>query len=264
MNRLALPLVILLAIAIAVAAAWYVLNRGFRAGDGRAGIEVTSEQRTLPPFTRLQIDGMADITLVQGETESVRYEAAGKGERVTVEVRDGTLHIGSRSTRGFWGFLFGGGSRAVRATIAFRKLEAVDVSGAVKLRADGWTADKVAFSVSGEGALRIDGLDVKELAIAVSGTVKAELAGRATEQRIAISGAGNYRAPELASDNARVAVSGAGKVLVNVAKTLKIAIAGAGTVEYIGDPKVTQEISGVGRVRRREATREAFPAHAIA
>ncbi len=94
--------------------------------------------------------------------------------------------------------------------------------------------------------------------------MKAEIAGRATEQRIAISGAGNYRAPELTSDSAKVAVSGAGKVLVNVAKTLKIAIAGAGTVEYIGDPKVTQDISGVGRVRRREAAREAFPAHAIA
>ena len=264
MNRLALPLVILLAIAIAVAAAWYVLDRGFRNGDIGTGGEVTSEQRSLPPFTRLEIGGMADITLVQGDTESIRYEAAGKGEKVTVGVQNGTLSIGSRSTRGFWGFLFGGGTRSVKATITFRKLEAVDVSGAVKLRADGWKADQLAFSVSGEGTLHIDGLDVKELKIAASGTVKAELAGRATEQRIAISGAGNYRAPELTSDSARVAVSGAGKVLVNVAKTLKIAIAGAGTVEYIGDPKVTQEISGVGRVRRREAAREAYPAHGIA
>jgi hypothetical protein len=114
---------------------------------------------------------------------------------------------------------------------------------------------EVAFAVSGEGALRIEGLDVKELAIAVSGTVKAEIAGRAAEQRIAISGAGNYRAPELASDSAKVAVSGAGKVLVNVAKTLKIAIAGAGTVEYIGDPKVTQDISGGAASGTRGSTR---------
>jgi Putative auto-transporter adhesin, head GIN domain len=264
MSRLVLPVLILLAIAFAVAAAWYVVDRGFRIGDGAAGGEVTSEQRTLPPFTRLEVGGIADITLVQGDTEAIRYEASGKGERVRVEVRDGTLHIDSPSSRGFFGFLLGGGSRAVRATITFRKLEKVDVSGAVKLRAEGWKADRLAFTVSGEGTLRIEGLDVKELVIAVSGTVKAEIAGRAAEQRIAISGAGNYRAPELASDSAKVAVSGAGKVLVNVAKTLKIAIAGAGTVEYIGDPKVTQDISGVGRVRRREAAREALPAHAIA
>jgi hypothetical protein len=34
MNRLALPLLILLAIAFTVAAAWYVLDRGFRVSDG--------------------------------------------------------------------------------------------------------------------------------------------------------------------------------------------------------------------------------------
>ena len=28
---------------------------------------------------------------------------------------------------------------------------------------------------------------------------------------------------------------------------------------YVGDPKVTQEVSGVGRVRRRESAHEGFP-----
>ncbi len=261
MKRLALPLVILLAIAVAVAAAWFVLDRGFRSGGAARGSEVTAEQRALPPFTRLAVGGMADITLVQGTAESVRFEAPAKQmDRIRIEVRDGTLHIASATSGGFMSFLFGGSPRPLRATITFRDLEAVDVSGAVKLKADGWTADKLKFSVSGEGTLRITGLDVKELAVAASGAVKAELAGRATEQRIAISGAGDYRAAGLASDSARVAVSGAGKVLVNVAKTLKIAIAGAGSVEYIGDPKVTQDISGVGRVRRRESAHDAFPA----
>ena len=57
-------------------------------------------------------------------------------------------------------------------------------------------------------------------------------------------------------------MSGAGKVFVNAARTLKVSISGAGTVDYLGDPKVTQEISGMGRVKRREAARE--PSHEIA
>jgi hypothetical protein len=204
---------------------------------------------------------VADITLVQGASDAVRFEAPARQKgRVRIEVRDGTLHVDSAPSGRFLSFLFGGSARPLRATITFRQLEAVEVSGAVKLRAEGWKAEKLAFSVSGEATLRIAGLDVDELALSASGAVKADVAGRATEQRIAISGAGNYRAAELASDSARVAVSGAGKVLVNVAKTLKVAIAGAGSVEYIGDPTVTQDISGVGRVRRREAAREAFPA----
>ncbi len=101
--------------------------------------------------------------------------------------------------------------------------------------------------------MRITDLDCRDLAIAASGAVKAEIAGRAIDQRIAISGAGDYRAAGLASDNARVSVSGAGKVIVNAAKTLKVSISGAGSVDYLGDPKVTQDISGMGRVKRRES-----------
>ncbi len=261
MKRLILPLLVLFAIAAAVAAAWYVLDRGFRGGGAGRGGELTSEERALPPFTRLAVGGIADITLVQGAAESVRFETSARQKgRVHIEVRDGTLHVDSAPSGRFLSFLFGGGPRPLRATITFRDLEAVDVSGAVKLRAEGWKAEKVAFSVSGEATLRIADLDVRELALSASGAVKADLAGRATAQRIEISGAGDYRAAGLASDSARVAVSGAGKVLINVAKTLKVAIAGAGTVEYLGDPTVTQDISGVGRVRRREAARDASPA----
>lgn len=264
MKRLILPLVVLLAIAAAVAAAWFTLDRAFRAGGTTVrGGEMTTEQRTLPPFTQLSVGGLADITLVQGAAEQVEFEVPAKQMgQVRIEVRDGTLHVDSGKTGNFWSFLFRGSPRPIRATITFRELNAVDVSGSVKLRADGWKADKLALSVSGEGALHITGLDTKELVIAASGAVKAEVAGRATDQRIAISGAGDYRAPALASDNARVAVSGAGKVFVNAAKTLKVSISGAGSVDYLGDPKVTQEISGMGRVKRREAAQE--PSRAIA
>jgi hypothetical protein len=263
MKRLVLPLVVLLAIAAAVAAAWFVLNRSFGGGGSLRGGEMTSEQRTLPPFTGIAIDGLAEVTLVQGSAEEIRFDIPAKQlGRVRVNVRDGTLHIENGSTGNFWTLLLGGSMRPLRATITFRDLDRVEVAGSVKLRVDGWKTEKLALSVSGEGTMRITGLDTKELAIAASGAVKAEIAGRATDQRIAISGAGDYRAAGLVSDNARVAVSGAGKVFVNAAKTLKVSISGAGSVDYLGDPKVTQEISGMGRVKRRESARESL--HGIA
>jgi hypothetical protein len=51
-------------------------------------------------------------------------------------------------------------------------------------------------------------------------------------------------------------VSGAGRVLVHVEKTLAIGLSGAASVEYIGNPKVTQQVSGAARIKRREATVE--------
>src|SRR5439155_1439292 len=230
MKRLVLPLIVLLAIAAAVAAAWFALDRGFRGAGTVRGGETTSVQRSLPPFTRIVVDGLADITLVQGAVETVSFEAPAKQvARVRMDVRDGTLRIDNASSGNFWSFLLGGRTRPIRATVTFRDLNAVDISGSVKLRADGWKTDKLALLVSGEGTLRIADLDTRELAISASGAVKAEIAGRATDQRIAISGAGDYRAAGLASDNARVAVSGAGKVFVNAAKTLKVSISGAGS-----------------------------------
>jgi hypothetical protein len=266
MKRLVLPLVLLLAIAAAVVAAWYVLGRGFPHGGGRVparGGEMATEVRALPPFTKMAVDGLAEVTLVQGTTESISLEAPAKQMRAVVaDVRNGTLHLASGESREWWGFLFGGAQRGIRATVTFRDLGEVKVSGAVKLRADGWKTDNLALGVSGAASLRIAGLETKSLAVAGSGAVKAEIAGRATEQRIAISGAGDYRAANLASENARVSVSGAGKVVVNAAKSLKVSISGAGSVDYLGDPQVTKEVSGAGRVRRRESAFRALPGDA--
>ena len=260
MKRLVLPLALLVAIAAAVAAAWFFLDRSFRAGGASRGGELTSEQRALPPFSRLVVGGVADITLVQGAAEAVKFEAPTKQMgRVRVEVRDGTLHIANGNTGHFLSFLFGGSTRPLRATITFRDLQAVEIAGEAKLRAEGWKAERLAISISGDGTVRIAGLDTKDLTISASGAVKADISGRATDQRLSISGAVDYRAAGLASENTRVSVSGAAKVFVNATKTLKVSISGAGSVDYLGDPKVTQDISCMGRVKRRESAQYAVP-----
>ena len=59
----------------------------------------------------------------------------------------------------------------------------------------------------------------------------------------------------------RVAVSGApevalaralGKAVVNASNSLAVDISGAGKVEYLGEPKLRQTISGIGKIARRD------------
>ena len=149
--------------------------------------------------------------------------------------------------------------RPARVTVTYRGIEAISAAGAVKLRADRLKTDRLKVSASGATSLKISDLDTKELSVIGSGAIKVELIGRATTQAISISGAGDYRAGELVSDDATVNVSGVGRVVVQAEKTLKIGLSGAGSVEYIGNPKVTQKVSGAGRVKRRDAA-EALPA----
>lgn len=248
MNRTALPLLILAALVIAIGAAWYVLDRGF----GHGGGELTAEPRALAPFTKIVVEGQVDVTLVQGPTESANVEAPSRQlRRVSTVVRDGTLLIASNDSRRWWSSLFGGSLRPARVTVTFRELDGVRASGAVKLKAGGLKSDKLAVSVSGAASLRVAGLDVNELSVTGSGAIKADLAGRATEQTIAISGAGDYRAASLVSERANVSVSGAGRVVINAEKALKVGLSGAASVEYLGNPQVTQQITGAGRVKKR-------------
>jgi len=241
---------ILAAMAIAVSLAWFYLLGSFRGGG-----EMVTEQHPLPPFNQVIVEGFADVNLVQGTSEAVRIEAGSKQLASTLaQVANGTLTISNGAVRSWWTGFFGLGGRGARITVSFRDIDAVIAAGAVKIRAEGVKADRLKVSASGATSLRIGNLNAKELSVTGSGAMRAELSGRVVEQRVSISGAADYRAAELASDDARVSVSGAGRVVVQVEKTLRIGLSGAGSVEYIGEPKVTQSISGAGRVKRRDAS----------
>jgi hypothetical protein len=180
---------------------------------------------------------------------------------VTADVRQGTLHVSSRETRRWWNALLGrGGGGAVRVTVTYRDIDSIDLSGAVRLTASGLQARAIGIAASGGSSVRLDDLSTQLLRVSGDGALKARLSGEATEQRVSISGAAEYEAGNLASDRARVDVSGVGHVVLRVAKSLTASISGAGSIEYYGDPQVEQHVSGVGRVKRREASAPA-PQH---
>ena len=76
MRRFALPFVILAAVFVAAALAWITLTRV----SGAGGNEMTTEIRVVDPFDRVEINGRADVTLVQGDKEAVTVEAAARGQ----------------------------------------------------------------------------------------------------------------------------------------------------------------------------------------
>jgi hypothetical protein len=78
-----------------------------------------------------------------------------------------------------------------------------------------------------------------------------ELTGTAVEQTASLSGLGSYRAADLASDKAKVTVSGAGSATVWTRQSLDVTISGAGSVNYYGNPSaVSKTITGVGSVKQ--------------
>lgn len=252
MRRFALPFLIVGAVALAAILAWVSLTRG---GVARGGTEMTTEVRVVDPFKRLEIDGRAQVTLVQGDEERVAVETPARGQaRVVAAVENGTLKVHAGVVRRWWSGLVGGRATTIpRIVITFKSLDAIGLSGAVQLTADTIRGSDLRIGASGGSTIRIDDIDAKMLRIDGSGALKATLGGEVVEQRISISGAGEVHGEKLSSQTAVVDVSGAGSIVVNVAKTLRATISGAGSVEYYGDPEVKQSVSGIGRVKRRSS-----------
>jgi hypothetical protein len=257
MERRILVVMIVIAVVIAAMLAWLTLSN-FNRWDRHQGRTQTlaTETRSVEAFHKLVVNGAAEVTLVQGGAPSVRIDADA-GARVTSNVAGGVLTLDTHDVRhGMARFFHRPARNRVHVTVTFATLDALEFSGAVKVHSSGLATPSLHVDVSGAGSLAFDHLATDDLTIDGAGTVKATMSGRATRQRVDISGAGNYQAAELASETARVEVSGAGNVVVNASKSLTVEISGAGAVAYVGDPDVKKSISGMGRVRQITDKRE--------
>jgi hypothetical protein len=217
----------------------------------RVAAAATARQE-LPPFDRVAVEGFAELMLVPGSTESIAVDGDPEYLRsLRLDVTDRRLTIENPRSGHWWRSFINGDAKPALITVTYRTLDTVTVEGAAKVRAERLPVERLTVVASGAAEVRIGELDAKELVVNGSGALKMEVGGRTVSQKVRISGAGEYRAGRLDSETATVAVSGAGKVIVRVQKALDIGVSGAGTVDYYGDPKVTQDVRGVGSVHRR-------------
>jgi len=227
----------------------------FGAGTPATAAEPVRETRVASGFSRIDIDGQADVILRQGTSEGVTIEASAQALRnIDTDVHRKTLSISLSDQRHWWDWILGGGAtRSPRITIDFINLERIEAAGSVNFTASTLKTSDLRLDLAGASTLRIGDLQASRLRLDGAGAIKAELAGNVAAQFIDLSGASSYQAGGLVSETAALEISGAGKALVNASKSLKVEISGAGAVQYIGNPKLDQDISGVGKITRRDA-----------
>jgi hypothetical protein len=234
---------------------WVLAGVVALAGAGlAAAADVQQETRVASGFHRIEINGSASVTLVQGAAEGLTIEAtAGALAHIQTDVHGDTLHIDIGSMHSMWQWFSGRNAGPTpRITIRLRELDRIEAAGAVTLDADSLRSGDLRLDFAGACNLKLRDLEATSLRLEGSGATKVELAGKVARQRVDLSGAGSYQAERLVSSDAVVSVSGAGKAVVNASNSLAVEISGAGKVEYLGDPKLRQSISGIGKVARRD------------
>jgi hypothetical protein len=126
-------------------------------------------------------------------------------------------------------------------------LERVSLPGVGRIQASNLTVGALELLQSGVGSIDFDNLQAQSLSVAVSGVGDLAVSGSVRTQTVVLSGMGNYRAGQLASDEADVRIRQRGSATVRVRDRLDVTISGSGSVYYYGDPVVTRNITGSGR-----------------
>ncbi len=128
------------------------------------------------------------------------------------------------------------------------ELKKVNLSGASSfVESTEIETDSLSLSMSGASEVSIP-VKVKKLDIEASGASSINITGTADTLKFDGSGACKFNGLELATDDSDIKISGAGEASVNCAKKLDVALSGACSLQYKGNPKIEKRISGLGTI----------------
>jgi len=235
-------------------------------GNTQGSGNVKTESRQVSGITSVQLDTSGDLTLSQGETESLTIEAEDNVlPFLTSDVNNGTLTLAIKldSTSP---------TKPIKYTLTVKNIVALssNSSGSIKagdlVSASGFQAtlsssgsldlssiksDKVSVGITGSGSATIASLNTQSLTTDLTGNGKLTVSGQATDQLISVSGSGDFNGENLVSKTAVATTNSPGNILIQVSDKLVATTSGSGGITYIGNPSVTQNSTGSGKITQK-------------
>ena len=211
-----------------------------------------AEVREAKNFHGISVSSAFDVYLSQSSDEAVAVSASEtkERERISVEVKDGILHIGYDSK----GMSWGKGNKKLKAYISFKQIDKLSVSGACDVFINGTLkADDLTIKQSGASDLK-GKLEVSKLSVDLSGASDMTVSGTATQLSVEASGASDFKGFDLITENCKAEASGASDIRITVNKDLRVNASGASDVEYKGSAMISDfKTSGASSLKKRNS-----------
>ena len=208
---------------------------------------VIEESRDVHDFSEVRLTGFGRLHIERGDAESLRIEAEDNlMQYITTEVKDGELNIQWQKN------VLATNREPINFYLTVKELDTITVDGAGDIEAPGMRAETFTINANGAGNFDLSDLDVDTLELTISGAGNVTATGEATAQTVEINGLGSYQARDLWSTTAKVKINAAGSATVRVSDELDAMINGAGSIHYYGNPTISQQVNGVGRISRIE------------
>jgi hypothetical protein len=210
-------------------------------GDGK----VITKDIKVPEFDEIDLEGKAQVILIQGELPSVKISIdSNLMEYVKAEVSGSKLEIHDKKCME--------SITDYKVYITCKKLSKLTIDGSIKLVGDSLIkSDELYIQCQGSSTTQLN-LEVNELEVVSKGSGLIKLSGRAIDMNMEINDAGSTEAFELQAKNAEVNVKSAGSAKVFVSEKFTGNSSGSGNIYYKGNPKkVNTNISGSGTILSR-------------
>ncbi|MBS4012265.1 MAG: DUF2807 domain-containing protein [Bacteroidetes bacterium] len=233
--------VVLIATLFALQGCNLACSRNAVKGDGN----VLTVNYDVYDFKSIDIRGMFNVILAQGEKEQVVLETDGNlHELISVDVKDNKLIIKTTKEK----FI---NPTKMNLYIYFKEINVISSGGACTISATSCIdAQYLSIDLSGATEINLE-LKINELTTNASGASNINFSGNANTHNIALSGAGKIKADNLFTNSTNIRLSGAGSAYVHADEYLDAKISGVGSVYYAGDPdKKNIEKSGLGSVSK--------------
>jgi hypothetical protein len=206
--------------------------------------KVITSNRPVSGFDSVLFSAIGDLTIVQGQTESLKIVAEDNiMPKIVTEVRGTQLYIGFE--RQNWQDIIRP-TQGIKYTLTVKSLNSIELSGLGSVTAATLKADDMTVKVGGAGGITVNSFTGSTLTAVMSGAGSVDISGKVTSLDATMSGVGNFACGNLQAQAARVNLTGAGGATVWAVNSLDVSITGAGSVSYYGKPKITKNVAGVG------------------
>jgi hypothetical protein len=220
-----------------------------KTGDGshevnKNGSEV-SETRKLASFNKIEMDGVFNVFLRQGDTESLIVEADKEvAAHIISEVQNETLILKMEDDFDF------GEIESVKIYIQVRDLQSLSNKGVGTLKCEqALKLDQFTLTCEGVGAIDLT-ISANSLVVKSESVGAITLAGKVTNADITHNGVGVLQAFELLTRKLKLSSNGVGAAEVYASESIDIDANGVGSVQYKGNPKIKNIVSeGIGKVQ---------------
>jgi hypothetical protein len=206
-------------------AACVSLTAGCRWVGIRGNGHIKSDERTMSAFANIDASGAFVIEWQNGAPTLRITTDQNLLPYIESHISGDTLQLRTRER--IWP------THGIKVVISSPARTGARISGAVKLTAKQLTGPRFALEATGASRVSLDG------------SIDGLLAD--------MTGASELEASGLQTRTAEISTTGAADADIAVAETLKVAITGAGKVNYSGNPPtIEKHISGAGSIRRKD------------